>query len=215
MLWPRNLKEGDEHILPEDWLWKKIREQEEKEEGLFDLPKKDDGSDFEINDLYPDQQFIAYKVLDKVHEFMECKDFSTFKPLRCTIVGAGGTGKTVLLHTITSVVRRMFCNSDVVQVAAPTRIAAYNVGGQTLHRLTCRGIGKQYEANTLTEDEMDKLIIRFCDLLVLIIDERSMVASTLFGTTSQILTETIYQGGMQQSKESFGGVPCLLIAGDD
>lgn len=176
---------------------------------------KDDGNHFEINDLYPDQQFIAYKVIDKLREFMECKDFSTFKPLRCTIVGKAGTGKTVLLSTITSVVRRTFCNSDVVKVAAPTGVAAYNVGGETLHRLTCRGVGTQYEAHTLTESELDKLVTRFCDLLVLIIDERSMVASTLFGTTSQIITETVYQGGMQQSEQSFGGIPIVLVAGDD
>ena len=37
----------------------------------------------------------------------------------------------------------------------------------------------------------------------------------MFGTTSQIITETAYQGGMMQSGLSFGGIPCVIIAGDD
>ena len=66
---------------------------------------KDDGKHFELNDLFDDQQYIAYRVLDKIKEWLTCKDLSKFKPLRCTINGQGGTGKSVLLNTIVSVMR--------------------------------------------------------------------------------------------------------------
>jgi hypothetical protein len=92
----------------------------------------------------------------------------------------------------------MFHTNGVVKVGAPTGVSAFNVGGETLHRMTCRGIHGTYEANTLPPSERDILLRRFCDLLVVIIDERSLVTSSLFGTTSQIVTETVYQGGMQQ-----------------
>lgn len=211
----RNLTPQANAIKPEYWLNSQIIQQEQIEDSSLQLPKKDDGSDYELCDLYPDQKFIAYKIIDKLYEFMTCPDLSTFKPMRCTVVGQAGTGKTVLLNTIISVIRRIFGISEVVKVGAPTGVAAFNVGGETIHRMTCRGIGGGYEANTLKPAERAKLIARFRQMLVLIIDERSMLPSSLFGTTSQIIGETIYQGGMQQCCESFGAAPIVLIAGDD
>lgn len=213
---PRKLVTGEEHILPQDWIGHKNAQQEAKEKDLLDLPLQEDGSHFEIDALYPDQQFIAFKVISKLKEFMSCCDFSTFKPLRCTLVGQAGTGKSILLKTVISHVRRLFCNSDVVKVAAPTGVAAFNAGGETLHRLVRQGIDKKdYQANTLPRAEKDKLLMKFCDLLVLVIDERSMMPSTLFGTACQIVSETVYGGAMQQLPESFGGIPVVMIAGDD
>ena len=60
-----------------------------------------------------------------------------FKPLRMTVMGQGGTGKSRLINTLVSVIRTMFENNDSVHVAAPTGAAAFSVGGQTLHRLFC------------------------------------------------------------------------------
>lgn len=116
--------QGEEYISPENWLQQKITQEEEKEKDLLDIPKRKDGSDYEIKDLYPDQKFVAYKVLVKLKEFMTCKDLSKFEPLRCTLVGRAGSGKTVLLQTIISVVRRMFHTNGVVKVGAPTGVSA-------------------------------------------------------------------------------------------
>lgn len=179
------------------------------------IPKKANGVDYEIDDLYPDQQYIAYLVMKKIKEFMETDDLANFEPLRCTIVGQGGTGKTVLLNTLTSVIRRVFLNANVVKVAAPTGVSACNVGGETLHRMTSRGIGKPYKPGSLTTKEREKLLARFCDFLMAIMDERSMISSTLLGTSAQIVGETIFDGGMQHVTESFGALPVVVIAGDD
>jgi predicted GTPase len=48
-------------------------------------------------------------------------------------MGATGTGKSYIINTIVSYLRRMFGDNDVVQVLAPTGIAAFNVLGETLH----------------------------------------------------------------------------------
>jgi hypothetical protein len=59
---------------------------------------------------------------------------SKFVPLRLTVCGAAGTGKSFIIDTIVSYMRRMFDDHDVVHVAAPTGMAAFNVPGKTLHR---------------------------------------------------------------------------------
>ena len=57
-----------------------------------------------------------------------------FIPPRLTVRGAAGTGKSFIINTIVSYLRRMFDDNDVVHVLAPTGIAAFNVLGETIHR---------------------------------------------------------------------------------
>jgi len=51
-----------------------------------------------------------------------------------TIMGCGGTGKSVLINTLVACIRKIFNDNDTVFVTAPTGAAAYNVGGSTIHR---------------------------------------------------------------------------------
>ena len=104
------------------------------------MPLKDDGLQYEIDGLCPDQQEIVALVLDKIKEFMECKDMSNFKPLRLIINGAGGSGKSVVINMIVTAIRRMFDSDDVVKVVAPTGTAAFNVHGQTFHHMLGTGL---------------------------------------------------------------------------
>jgi hypothetical protein len=48
-------------------------------------------------------------------------------PLRLTVRGASGTGKSYIINTLVSYLRRMFGDNDVVHVLAPTGIAAFNI----------------------------------------------------------------------------------------
>ena len=50
-----------------------------------------------------------------------------FKPVRMTIRGAAGTGKTMLINILLAAVRNMFGINDVVLVGAPTGAAAFNI----------------------------------------------------------------------------------------
>ena len=51
-----------------------------------------------------------------------------------TVLGKGGTGKSFLINTIVSEIQQYFQTNESVLIVAPTGTAAYNVGGQTLHR---------------------------------------------------------------------------------
>ena len=202
-------------IPPEKWLQTKVSEFEENQDKSLILPKKHDGSNFEIVDLYDDQQYLQLVVLEKLHEFMNCEDLSKFTPLRLTLVGAGGTGKSVLLLTIRSCIRRMFNSNKVCKTAAPTGVAAFNAGGETLQHMTCRGIESNYEPGSMKTEQRKKLLARFETLLCLIIDERSMMSSSLLGCTAQIVSETIFEGTMADVLDLWGALPILIIAGDD
>jgi hypothetical protein len=206
---------GEELIKPEDWLQLKVTEFEDKQDSYLILPKKGNGADYEILDLYEDQQYIALVVLDELHEFMTCRDLASFEPLQMTLVGQGGTGKSVLLQTIRSCIRRIFGTNKVAKTAAPTGVAAFNAGGETLQRMTGRGIESNYVPGSMKTAHRKKLLEKFDSLLCLIIDERSMMNSSLFGCTSQIISETIFDGTMGDLNDLWGGLPILIIAGDD
>ena len=176
---------------------------------------RDDGKSYTVDALYPNQKRILTVVFNTLHEFLHCDDLSTFKPLRLTIRGQGGSGKSVVINTIVTVMRQMFGINDVVRVAAPTGVAAFNVNGETFHHMLNMGISKlDYKAESLNGPSRERLIKKFKVLLALIIDERSMVNSRILGTAEQMISETIHGGGHLRS-ESWGGLPIVILVGDD
>ena len=173
---------------------------------------RDDGKPYSLDALYPDQREIVMVVLDKVKEWLECEDISTFVPLAMTINGPGGSGKSVVIQTIVAILRKMFNCNGVAQVAAPTGSAAFNVNGETRHRLVSMGITKTQEPMTLHKRK--KLVKRFETMLCLIIDERSLLSASDLGKAEDRIAETIYNSS-GDSSQFFGGLPVFILVGDD
>ena len=68
------------------------------------------------------------------HESGECS--CTFKPLRMFVSGVGGTGKSFLIHALKCLIDSLWQTDDLTcAIAAHTGLAAFNVGGVTIHRL--------------------------------------------------------------------------------
>jgi PIF1-like helicase len=201
--------------LPEDWLQKQISLHEIRDTNDVVIPRNERGEDYSIDSLYPEQKYILFRVLSKLKEWIECKDFSNFVPLRCTVIGQAGSGKSVLLNTITSVTRKLFQYNNVTMVGCPTGTAAFNAFGETLHRLTSQGIASEYIPFSMNDAAHEQLVQKYKHLLCLIIDERSLLTSRLFGTTAQVISETIFSGSKKNDDDLWGGLPVLLIAGDD
>jgi hypothetical protein len=91
---------------------------------------------YNIKDATKSQEAILDKVFEKIREWMVWEESDKnypFIPLRLIVRGAAGIGKSYIINTIVSYLRRMFCDNDVVSVLAPTGIAAFNVLGETLH----------------------------------------------------------------------------------
>jgi len=204
-----------EVIQNESWLDYKVTEFESLESEALDLPTKDNGSPYSVNDLFQDQAKIVAEVMNKIKEWLECEDLSNFKPLRMTINGAGGSGKSVVINTLVSLLRKMFDCNSVVKVAAPTGAAAFNVYGETFHHLLKRRVSNNnYVPNSLSKEKRIALIKKFQALLCLIVDERSLLSSKDLGTAERMIAETIFDGGHLQA-ESWGGLPVVILVGDD
>lgn len=196
-------------IPPQNWLHAKVDLTNQNQQELK-IPKRDDGSYFKHADLYPDQQAIFYHVMGKIKEFLASNGVCT-SPLYLTINGPGGSGKSVLILTLVSVLRRMFQSNTVCQVATPTGSSAFNVQGETVHRLGLMGLGRE---ETISKPKREQLLKKFSGLLCLIIDERSLLSASDLGKVEKRISDTIYasQGNRHQL---FGGLPVLILVGDD
>lgn len=172
------------------------------------IPKDKAGKEFNV-DSSKEQREIVYAVMDTIIKFLT--NDPSYKPLRATIMGCGGTGKSYVINTIISMIRQLTSSNDTIQIAAPSGSAAFNVQGSTLHRLL--KIGVKHPEDPLSQKNRDMLTKQLERLLVLIIDERSQISSLNLAACERNLRECIYNG--QNSNEYFGGLPVILLFGDD
>jgi hypothetical protein len=113
---------------------------------------------YNIRDATSSQSAVLYKVFSKIREWMEWEagnQNSKFVPLRLTVRGAAGMGKSFIINTIVSYMRLMFDDNDVVHVVAPTGMSAFNVLGETLHRSV--GLDWRNMKKGMTNSTMEKL----------------------------------------------------------
>jgi hypothetical protein len=178
------------------------------------IPLKINGEKYMVCDLFDDQKVILATVLKTLHDWINLKDKTKFKPLRMILNGSGGTGKSVLINTLVTVLRRIFNNDDVVHITAPTGAAAFNVNGETIHRLLeINPSDPDYIPGTMPSGMKQRLLDKLRTTLALIIDERSLLGSNLFGNAELKLKETIFGGLLPEM--DWGGLPILILVGDD
>jgi hypothetical protein len=134
-----------------------------------------------------------------------------FKPLRMTVQGQAGTGKTVLINTLVGIIRRMTRCNQSVHVATPTGSAAFTVQGQTLHRLCQVGI-KDHDM-PMSEEKKNLMGQDFLTTLAVFIDERGLVGQPLLGAAETHVSQTAH--GYGHDYEDWGGIPVVVIIGDD
>lgn len=115
------------------------------------------------------------------------------------VTGGAGTGKSELLRQFVKHQRAL----GSVAVAAPTGIAALNVGGLTLHSLFGLGITGIMNPNSFRKTNSDY----FKDLRVLVIDEVSMIRVDVMSTVDHALRFHLGK------EEPFGGLK-LVMFGD-
>ena len=135
--------------------------------------------------LNADQRRVFAKIQDhllhqKHHEQNECS-CADLNPLRMFVSGVGGTGKSFLIETLKAQVEDMWQTDDLTcAIAAPTGLAAFNIGGITIHRLfqlpvehNSKAAG--YWSLPKTSQKVMKTTLRSMKLII--IDEISMVSS--------------------------------------
>jgi hypothetical protein len=101
--------------------------------------------------------------------------------------------------------------NDTVKVGAPSGAAAYNIQGSTLRRLLVINVSRpEYKLTGAALENMQECLKH---LLCLIIDEWSMLRSKVLVAAERNVWHSVYKG--QNSGEIWGGVPVVLLFGND
>lgn len=197
---------GDEYI-------KQLRDKKSStqtgENEPLSIPKKSTGESYSIDSLSDEQLVIVLATIDSVVKFLT--NDSNYKPLRATIIGMGGCGKSLVINTIIGIIREMTKTNKSVLVAAPSGNAAWNVKGCTLHSLL--GINVKCPWRSLDDDRKEALGQKLKELLVLMVDERSMLNSHVTFGAEEHARECAFNG--HNRRERWGGIPVVLLFGDD
>lgn len=138
--------------------WKTWIENEQKNNAM-----KEDPSIWKPDDLNKKQRFV-YNLVEQHWNKIEKK------PLRLAFYGRPGTGKSVIIHCLKTLL------GDKCTIAAATGSAGYNVGGQTIHSLLAISVGAQRKFSNM---ELIRHQEKWKTIDYLIIDEISLVSQTL------------------------------------
>ena len=176
-----------------------------------DIPLRSDGTEYSIEDLAADQKESLADVLSALRLYCEGHDINVQKVLRVTVSGVAGSGKSTWINTLVTAVRKMFNSGKTIEIFAPTGSAAFNAGGQTLHR----GFKLPLVLNDflISATKQKYLLSRYGTTLVIIIDERSMVDATVLGIIKYYMQKCAHGGG--NSDHPWGGIPIIIFVGDD
>ena len=108
------------------------------------------------------------------------------EPYHVFLSGPGGVGKShviKLIHSDTLKLLKLSATFEpddvVVLLAAPTGVAAFNINGMTLHSALLLRCSKYGGFQPLSHDRLNTLRTRLSRLMLLIIDEVSMVGSNM------------------------------------
>jgi len=139
-------------------------------------------------------------------------------PPRLIVLGPGGTGKSFLILTLMLAIRKwakVRCATKPspqqgVVLAAPTGIAAFNVGGSTIHsafqlKVEKNGYGAYQRLNGLS---LNSFTEKFRNVQAVIIDEVSMVGARVLSQIHQRLNQAM------STPEGFFGNIAVILLGD-
>lgn len=207
----------DPNLEDKDWIKKQqdISTQEQTQQiHVFNKTKKP----YCIEDIgeNEEQKQITYAILHKLQEWLffpeRHKQDSTiqFQPLFLTVRGEGGTGKSHIIKILTNIIQDMF-DVNVLGVVAPTGNAAFNVGGKT-----CHSFFKIFPDNqsTFSPESRKKLLETLKRQLLIFIDERSLLSCDVLGAIEKNCCSAAH-GGCNGHKLPFGGIPIIVLFGDD
>ena len=187
------------------------------------IPLKNDGTYFTLDDIEEneEQKQVVYLVIQKLKEWIEfpekykMNNTLKFSPLHMTVIGAGGTGKSFIISVLVTILKNIIENDKVITavINAPTGAAAWNVNGTTCHNSWKIPIKKSYLFSEENATNIRKKLVR---LILLCIDERSMISKAILGAIDNNAKKTVHNNDFANpSKKSFGGIPIVLLAGDD
>ena len=172
---------------------------------VLDAHRTMTGGTISTAELYHSLNMDQRRVVDRVVEEV----YRDTDPCRLIVSGEGGTGKRRVIHVLEQMVSEK-CPGNIlpVTVTAPTGMAAFNVGGTTIHRLLSLPVeqGKPADYTRLHQEQLTMIRGTPKNLKLLIIDELSMVSSLTLLYIHLRLTEIMC------NNQPFGGISIVCFA---
>lgn len=205
-----------------NWLQNKKEEYftEEMKKQKIKIHNPRTGKPYELKDVGENvsQQQIIYAVTKKLKEWIDFPEAKRsnpqlkFEPLFLTVMGEGGTGKSHVIRILTNVVESLF-DEKISITCAPTGNAAYNVNGKTCHSFFSISFKNKRKNSKMSQARQDKLKNSLNRLLMLTLDERSMLSCEVLAKIEETCSN--YAHGGHNNKIPWGGIPIVLFLGDD
>ncbi len=152
--------------------------------------------------LWPAWQIHAKTLSLTPSQARFAKEF--FAGANCLLTGEAGTGKSYLMRAL---VAFLIDRKVAVGITALTGVAAFGVGGQTLHSFAGVGLADEPVSHLLTKVYKNrKAKARIETVSVLFIDEVSMAKGDLLNKVSEVFKSVRFNAA------AFGGVQLCFIA---
>ena len=142
------------------------------------------------------------------------KEGKPVEPYHVFLSGPGGVGKSHVIKLIHSDALKLLKLSGIfepddiiVLLTAPTGVAAFNINGMTLHSALLLGHSKYSGFQPLSHDRLNTLRSKLSRLMLLIVDEVSMVGSNMLLEIHKRLQQI--KGASDDAV--FGGVSILAV----
>ena len=173
-----NKEQDNMHILGEaKHAMKDIQDMNQKMPDSLTLQQREEMFNADQKRVYDNIRNTL--IHQKQHE--EGQSLSDYKPFTMFVSGVGGTGKSFLIEAVKALVDSLWTSEGLkCAITAPTGLAAFNVGGVTIHRLFQLPIeheGKEAGYWSLSKDAQKVMKTTLRSLKLLVIDEVSMVSS--------------------------------------
>ncbi|KAL2499053.1 ATP-dependent DNA helicase [Abeliophyllum distichum] len=151
-----------------------------------------------LTHLSAQQRMVHDLVLASLHEQ---------RPIHLIISGGAGTGKSTLINAIVHSTFILFHSNKAVRIMAPTGVAAFNIGGATIHHeLAISAERKPSQPYIhISGDQCRRMQEDFKDTKLIIIDEYSMLGRSMLANVD-LRCRDIFA-----TNESFGGVSVILV----
>jgi hypothetical protein len=132
------------------------------------------------------KQFVMFHRHWCKNAIISLKRGENVKPYQVFLSGPGGVGKSHVIKLVQSDTIKLLKLSGIfepddviVLLTAPTGVAAFNINGMTLHSALFLGCNKYSGFQPLSNDRLTTLRCKLSKLMLIIIDEVSMVGSNM------------------------------------
>ena len=160
------------------------------------LNKQHQLEEYTIESCRQDQKDVLMYLLKHLKQWLDTaqspKLQKEYEPVRMTLCGVAGSGKSTLVNTLVTAVRKITGKTNSVYVCGPTGSAAFNAGGETCHRLF--NIPTKATNCTPEGNARRNLMTKLENTIMLIVDERSMLSAMTLGTMEAFCRQGAFKG---------------------